>query len=1021
MWVCSVLFMASPLVAKAETMSFGMVGSSHYRCMNWRASDGLPSSTVKAIAQGPDGCLWIATARGLVRFDGHAFLPPPEALSMALDFTALLWDRSGQLWFSYWDGSYARLFCWRPQTCTNREATLFAPKDQTDQSPDGLRVVYEDDPLKLVIRDIFEDRENRIWLSTSRGVRRVESDQRGGYKPSPEVNSESAAAAVRQAPDGRLWVAHREGLAMWGKDALQASSQMPRAALTGLAFSGSDGIWALPRSDDRPLEHLIGEQRTAWPWPMSRGSNRQLLITPAGDVWVVNDEQGAMLISGGQGPALNFTRQNVLPSERLLCVAQDTTGSIWLGTADAGICQLRIVAARTFSTATIDAMPDNQVTDLAVDRSGVVWASFAPTGVVQISKAGEVQRMPGLDGTSVTALIPHSKAGVWAALHKDGTFSVRHVTQQGEADQTPAPTTDAKGAVSRLLEDASGGLWAVTSASGTWRLPSGGAAWLNALPHARTRFVAALQQHQDGRIWVSAGGKDMTLVASDAKRLPDAKVLHVVTDKRWLRGLCESVDGTNWASQAGEGLWSQRGTAPPAVITHGQGLPSDLIVQCRTDLVGHLWLQTLPESLYFAPLKELREVAAHERSSLSFRSLTRSDGVQAAPTSIVQATSAVDNQGRLWFTADRSLILVDPEIATRQLDAPMPWIEKVTVDGEDYPTCEHIAGTPLRLAVGTHSFTVHFGGIGLAEPSRVRCSYRLRGVDADWSSSSSKREVSYLCPAPGEYSFEVRATHEGAAWPLIPAVLTLQVQPALYQRTWFQWVASAAAIGLIIASLHYRRLSKDMRSLAHEQQLYDERSRIARDLHDHLGASISSLRISVAASRQHLLQPAELTAHLAGIEAQMQASALQVDETIWLTNPNNDTLDAFCSYVVEYAQEFCTHTNTECVCELPGELPDRTLAGHVRHHLLSILKEALANSVQHGKATRIELLLAVTTKRLTMIITDNGKPKDPFQPKSQLGGNGLKNMRARAEELGGTFEIGPQENDGICVKVVVPI
>jgi signal transduction histidine kinase len=497
--------------------------------------------------------------------------------------------------------------------------------------------------------------------------------------------------------------------------------------------------------------------------------------------------------------------------------------------------------------------------------------------------------------------------------------------------------------------------------------------------------------------------------------------LHLIGERRWLHGLCETIDGTTWACQSGDSLWSQRGPLPPVIITREQGLPNDFMVQTQADTRGQLWLQTLPESLYFAPLKDLREVTNQDRHIVSFRYLNRSDGVQAAPAGTSQAMSALDTQGRLWFTADRSLVMVDPAVASREILRPIPWVEKITADGESFATCEQSPGKPLQLVAGTRSFTIHFGGIGLAEPSRVRCRYRLRGVDQSWSSPTGKREVSYLCPAPGPYDFEVLATHEGEPWPLLPAVLHLQVQAALWQRPWFVGIAWGGAIGLILAGLHYRKLSLDMRLLAHEQQLYDERSRIARDLHDHLGASISSLRISVAASRQHLLQPAELTAHLAGIEAQMQASALQVDETIWLTNPKNDTLDAFCSYVVEYAQEFCTQTSTECLCELPGELPDRTLAGHVRHHLLSILKEALSNSVQHGKATQIELQLAVTDTHLTMIITDNGKPKDPFTPKSQLGGNGLKNMRARAEELGGTFEIGPHEKEGIRVRVVVPL
>ncbi len=1009
--------------AGGETMAFEMVGADHYRCTNWRASDGLPSSTVEAIVQGPDGCLWIGTTRGLVRFDGHSFLPPPRELAAALDVSALLWDRLGQLWVAHGLRGIARLTCWQPQTCTKLEIPLLAPTQTpgTAEVLDEVRGGEDDESLRVVIRDIFEDNEKRIWLSTTRGVRRVESNARGSYKPSPDVSSQSPVWGVRKAPDGRLWAAQKEGLALWTRDAFLPSSIMPRSPVASVSFNATGGMWVLPLSDAQPIEYIVGEQRSAWQWPMIRGDNRMLLLATNGDVWAVNDEQGALLIPQGGGPVLTFTRHNVLPSERLLCIAQDSTGSIWLGTADAGLCQLRIVPARTFSTATHEDMPDSQVTSLAVDHSGIVWASFTPTGMVQISPAGEVQRLEALDAASFTALAPHSKMGVWGAAAVDGRFAIRHLTQQGNETVVPDPEAKAKGSVRRLLEDDAGNLWAVSSNSGTWRLPVNGSAWHNVLPQARARFISALQQHRDGRLWLVTGGPSLGLISKEAKRLPETANLHIIGERRWLHGFCETIDGTTWACQAGDSLWSQRGNSAPAILTREQGMPSDLMVQTQADTRGLLWLQTLPESIYFAPLKEMRDAAARERSSVSFRSLTRSDGVQAAPAGISQATSATDNQGRLWFTADRSLVMVDSAVASRDIPRPLPWVEKVTADGVDYPTCEQLPSQPFKLAAGTRSFTIHFTGIGLAEPSRVRCKYRLRGVDSDWSATTAKHDVSYLCPAPGPYDFEVLATHEGEAWPLLPAVLHLQVQPALWQRSWFISILSGAVLALIIAGLHYRRLSISNRLLAHEQQLYDERSRIARDLHDHLGASISSLRISVAATRQHLLQPAELTAHLVGIEAQMQASALQVDETIWLTNPNNDTLDAFCSYVVEYAQEFCNQTSTECICELPGDLPERTLAGNVRHHLLSILKEALSNSVQHGKAKQIELQLAVTETHLTMIITDNGKPKDPLLAKSQLGGNGLKNMRARAEELGGTFDIGPHEKQGIRVKVVVPL
>jgi signal transduction histidine kinase len=367
------------------------------------------------------------------------------------------------------------------------------------------------------------------------------------------------------------------------------------------------------------------------------------------------------------------------------------------------------------------------------------------------------------------------------------------------------------------------------------------------------------------------------------------------------------------------------------------------------------------------------------------------------------------------------LVVVQPDSLHATATAPQVHLELVAVDGETvglYAARSPLqpkqppgvvsleqGAEPLVLEPGHRKIEIRFAAPSFAAPENVTCRYQLLGFDEGWIEAGADRSVSYPRLPAGRYVFKVAATNEAGPREPTGTALAFTVKPFLWNTWWFR-VAAGSMLAVLAAaavrSMSQRRLRAQMREVQQQAALDRERARIARDMHDTLGASLTQINLlGELASREATTRP-QVTDYVKKMTTSSHALVQQLDEIVWAVDPENDTLDDLATYISQFATEFLADSPIRFRMKLPAILPGLRLTTEVRHNLFLAVREALNNVVRHSGATETTITIQVEGPAVVIVIEDNGRG---FQLAAETSRHGLANLKQRLTELGGTFRI----------------
>jgi signal transduction histidine kinase len=317
----------------------------------------------------------------------------------------------------------------------------------------------------------------------------------------------------------------------------------------------------------------------------------------------------------------------------------------------------------------------------------------------------------------------------------------------------------------------------------------------------------------------------------------------------------------------------------------------------------------------------------------------------------------------------------------------------------------------------------HYTGLSLGAPENVRFRYQIEGFDDHWIEAGQERMVSYSLLPAGHYRFHVTACDNSGIWNEPGAVLAFAVAPFFWQTWWFRLAVLAGLIASVVAVVRYvsyRRLRLRLRTLEQEAALQKDRARIAKDLHDDLGAHLSQIAMLSELAQTDFDKPTQARTHIDQIFRTARAVTRSLDEIVWEVNPRNDSLDRFVAHLCTFAPEFLRAAGIKCRLDVPMELPATVLPANVRHHLYLAFKETLHNVAKHAMATQVWLRLSIATQELVLVIEDNGRG---FQasPHSVPEEDGLLNLHQRMSEIGGRFQQHSEPGRGTRTVLVAPL
>jgi signal transduction histidine kinase len=323
--------------------------------------------------------------------------------------------------------------------------------------------------------------------------------------------------------------------------------------------------------------------------------------------------------------------------------------------------------------------------------------------------------------------------------------------------------------------------------------------------------------------------------------------------------------------------------------------------------------------------------------------------------------------------------------------------------------------TPIMAATG-REVRIDYFGLAFGADQPLRFQVRLDGADERWSGPTTERSVRYAGLGPGKYEFQVRVVGPAGRTTAEPATVAFTVPPPVWRRLWSLALFAAAFVSLLLGAyrLRVRRLL----------ELERVRTRIAADLHDDLGASLARVSLLTEAIRRTMRDRPVFAERMLGEIGETSRSLVSAAGDIAFSiDPGRGNLEALVARVRRFAEELLAGLDAEWAFSVQGKTADIVLSSDQRRHLLAILKEALSNAVRHGRPRRLTMTLFIRSDVVEVEIVDDGHgfAPDAADSPEPMTGHGLRNMRRRAGELGGSLDVDSGPGAGTRVKLVMPL
>lgn len=320
----------------------------------------------------------------------------------------------------------------------------------------------------------------------------------------------------------------------------------------------------------------------------------------------------------------------------------------------------------------------------------------------------------------------------------------------------------------------------------------------------------------------------------------------------------------------------------------------------------------------------------------------------------------------------------------------------------------------ITLPYSHSALGIDFAAINFSQRGKLSYEYKLEGQDTEWVTLTSSPGVRYHFLPHGQYSFLVRAKNEQGEYSPTVTSLNLRIRPPFWKTIWF-YALVTLAIGSILFYLYRIRLQK----LLHVEKV---RNRLARDLHDDMGSTLSTINIlSNMALQQESLDPGKNKQYLDTISKSTHQMMEAMDDIVWSINPVNDSMAKIIARMKETAGTVLEPAQIEYRFEVDPDVPDLHLAMEVRREIFLIFKEALNNIVKYAGCSMVIFKFSKKAPDLVLTISDNGTGFETSAAGSATRGNGLRNMQHRAANAGGKLVVTSQPGTGTSIGLSVPI
>ncbi len=974
-------------------------------------ADGLARDHINRIKQDSHGFIWFCTNEGVSRFDGYEFTNYQLADGLPHRIVqAFLETRDG----TYLFGTFSGLVEFSP-TSTNAKGSHFTliPTGESTESQ--------------YITKLLEDETGAVLCATAKGLYKLRREARGWQVTLVDAFSNLLLTSLAFDHQGVLWVSASTGLyALFADGTVEhytTQNGLSSNPTHALLVDNQDRLWVATGDG---LNLLVNDtrakrKRVSQVFKVQEGLfyNMINVVFQASDgrIWVGTRGGLNYLVEPKNNNGLSFrgykTEQGLLNVD-ILDITEDRDHNLWLGAESGGA--MKIAHAGFTSYFESDGLGNGHISQVFSDLDGSVYVladgffNLIPV-FMRFDGHGFVKAQPNLPPKVELTwgwnhLVVHDHAGDWWVPTAHGLYRFSGYKSFSElATAKPTRVYTVKDGMSadtvfRLFEDARGDLWFSTvddyRCNQRWERSSD-KIYSYSPPEYEVPVAAGTAYANDpaGNLWVGfyvngvaryANGKFRLFAEKDGMFTDFVRAIYVDSKQRlWI------------ATNSGLARVNDPLAETPQFIkyTTTEGLATNQVTAIVEDRWGQIYLGTG------------RGIDRLDPDSGKIKHYSTADGLADNFINV----SLRDAQGALWFGTLRGLSRFVPE-EERPLLPPTVIIKGLTVAG-DKQTISELGQTEVQIAALNYrqnQVQVDFLSISYAPGDVLRYQYKLEGSGNDWSAPSEQRSITLANLASGNYRFLVRAINSDGTLSSQPASVTFRILPPFWSSWWFMTLTILLTAVAVYLFFRYR-----VNRLLEIERV---RTRIAADLHDDIGASLSHIAVvSEVAKLQLPEQDSQLSKNLSVIARISGEAVDSMSDIVWAVNPQRDHLYDLTRRMRNFASELLSARNITFSFNVPGEAEDIRVGADVRRQIFLIYKESLNNVARHSGCTRAEIEMHIEGKRLVLKVSDNGRG---FDMNNGVRGNGLKNMQKRAESLGGEVRLSSSQGNGTTLRLEMP-
>lgn len=985
-----------------------------YRPVFIGVEQGLSSSAVRSIQQDSAGFLWIATWDGLYRYDGHEFRnfnhSPGDKNSLSNNnLVNVAIDGNDRPWVTAVSGEINLL-----DRRTNKFSLL------RDSKGKPLTAVYNGFPVKF-------DRDHMVFLSAD-GLILTRISDLNSVKPVEVRNNEPKSQKAEVA-----------AVFYSGKDLLLVD----RLQRVTRVSAGFDVVMISEMKDGAML--LLSKYGELHEYNVLRGEFKKVVrllnvASPASfDGYKLHiDGKGVIRIATSEGFfSLDKERRvsrELIPGEneekikidgRVYTISEDYAGNIWTGT-HSGLIKLEKRGGRFMNypgdgNSGINPQADRITSMIELPGSKILTGTTGGLYTLDLKtgKFTKNQNLPdGFENVPVYRLFRDSKEDIWAGTKK-GLLKLRftgdYLSSSTILFKSNPSVDEWINKIISITGDTEGHLW-IGSTHGIIRYSPVSGDYKIFNYHADfgqegDTYILSLS-HDNGYLW--AGTNSEGLLRINTRDMTHTRYstqapspLKLNNDK--IMAIHKDINGNIWLATMGGGV-NILGADLKSVrtITTAGGLANNTIYGILEDSSGNIWVSSNNGISKINPL------------TLKSRNYTKSDGL--ASSGFNQNSYLMGSDGKFYFGGTDGITVFNP--GEMIPDTLKPKVALTDFRIFNKPSLDRIINGEVELNYDENFFSFEMAALNFENPAYNGYMWKLEGLTDEWVSSGNRRTVDLSNIPPGKYRLKVKASNREGVWSEETLLAKIVVVPPFWKTVWFTVLASIIALSIAVSipvSIVRRKMRKKIETLEKQNLIMEERAktrdRIARDLHDDLASTVSSAGLYIQSANGILGENKEAAKTMIGKSASLIQEAEQaMRDIVWSVSPENDSVDNLVLRIRLLAGELCEAAGIKFEFSKSGNT-SMMLQDEIRRNLYLSVKEALINAVKHSEAGLISISISNETTGISIVICDNGKG---FRMESQAekpGGNGIKNIRKRCEEIGADVKISTVEGKGTTITI----